>query len=128
LPTAEEDEVAALLAKGDEASLRQAFELAPDDTGVVVALATVLVADGQTDEALALLARVPETPETRHLAALARTGEVDGDDLEAKLDGLLDRVKDDETAREEFVDLLDVLGPDDPRTATYRKALTARLY
>jgi putative thioredoxin len=37
-------------------------------------------------------------------------------------------VKDDEDARQEFVDLLEVLGPDDPRTAQYRKALTTRLF
>ena len=41
---------------------------------------------------------------------------------------LLDKVRDDDAARQEFVDLLEVLGPEDPRTATYRKALTARLF
>jgi putative thioredoxin len=41
---------------------------------------------------------------------------------------LLDQVKDDEDARQEFVDLLEVLGPDDPLTARYRRALTARLF
>ena len=46
----------------------------------------------------------------------------------ALLDGLLDRVKDDEEARQEFVDLLETLGPDDPRTSQYRKALAARLF
>jgi putative thioredoxin len=44
------------------------------------------------------------------------------------LEALLDRVKDDQGARQEFVDLLEVLGPEDPRTARYRKALTARLF
>ena len=37
-------------------------------------------------------------------------------------------MKDDEEARQEFLDLLELLGPDDPRTAAYRKALTARLF
>ncbi|HMD46676.1 MAG TPA: tetratricopeptide repeat protein, partial [Acidimicrobiales bacterium] len=37
-------------------------------------------------------------------------------------------VRDDEAARQEFVDLLETLGPDDPRTAQYRKALATRLY
>jgi putative thioredoxin len=41
---------------------------------------------------------------------------------------LLDRVKDDTDARQEFLDLLETLGPDDPRTAGYRKALAARLF
>jgi putative thioredoxin len=52
-----------------------------------------------------------------------------GDDgVDGKLDALLERVKEDEAARQEFVDLLEVLGPDDPRTPAYRKALTARLF
>jgi putative thioredoxin len=37
-------------------------------------------------------------------------------------------VKDDESARQEFVDLLELLGADDPRTAQYRRALTSRLF
>jgi putative thioredoxin len=44
------------------------------------------------------------------------------------LDGLLDRVKEDEEARREFLDVLELMGPEDPRTASYRKALTARLF
>ena len=55
-------------------------------------------------------------------------GALEGDGIEAKLDGLLDRVREDDAARQEFVDLLELLGPDDPRTASYRKALTARLF
>ena len=43
-------------------------------------------------------------------------------------DALLDQVKDDDNARQEFVDLLELLGPGDPRTAHYRKALTSRLF
>ena len=81
------------------------------------------------EEALALLARIPETADTRRVAALARTGPVIADDgMESKLDDLLSRVKDDETARQEFVDLLELLGPDDPRTATYRRRLTSALF
>jgi len=40
----------------------------------------------------------------------------------------LPKVKDDEQARQEFLDLLETLGPDDPRTAPYRKALATRLF
>jgi putative thioredoxin len=50
------------------------------------------------------------------------------DGLEARIESLLDRVKDDDAARQEVVDLLEAMGPDDPRTARYRRALTARLY
>ena len=119
-----------LVAAGDEASLRAALELQPDHAGAVAALAELLVARGERDEALALVGRIPETAETRRVAALARVGDgVVGDDgVEARLDALLDRVKQEDDARQQFLDLLEVLGADDPRTATYRKRLTARLY
>jgi len=126
-----ETEVDQLVAAGDEEALRKALELDPDHEGAVVALAELLAERGETDEALRLLARLPETAETRRVAAIARLGNEassQNGDLEHRLDGLLERVKDDETARQEFVDLLEILGPDDPRAVQYRKALTARLY
>ena len=125
-----ETEADRLVAAGDEASLRAALELQPDHAGAVAALAELLVARGERDEALALVGRIPETAETRRVAALARVGDgVEGDDgVEARLDALLDRVKQEDDARQQFLDLLEVLGADDPRTATYRKRLTARLY
>jgi putative thioredoxin len=129
LPSEEETELANLVAAGDEASLRRALELDPGHEPAVVMLAERLVGKGERDEALALLERIPETPETRRVAALARLGdEVSDDGRTAKLDELLDRVKDDDEARQEYVDLLEVMGPDDPRTAAYRKALTSRLF
>jgi len=80
-------------------------------------------------EALELLERIPETSEVRRVAALARTGGAPAaDELDTMLAGLLERVKDDDAARQEFVDLLEVMGPDDPRTAAYRRQLAARLY
>ena len=134
-------EVERLIAAGDEASLRKALELEPANDSAVLALATLLVSAGAgsdgddgaaREEALSLLARIPESAETRHLAAQARLGGDSPDagtrDVEAKLDTLLERVRDDDSARQEFVDLLEVLGPDDPRTPAYRKALTARLF
>jgi putative thioredoxin len=126
-----------LVAAGDEQSLRQALDLEPANERAVLGLAGVLIDRGaETDrqEALSLLGRIPETPDSRHLAARARLGDelnagTDGaDGIEAKLDALLDQVRTDDTARQEFVDLLELLGPADPRTATYRKALTARLF
>jgi putative thioredoxin len=134
-PSESDKALSALLTAGDEASLRQALELKADHHDAIVALAELLAtrrSDGDTDEALALLGRIPETAETRRVAALARTGATDGessgDEITAKLDDLLDLVKADDAARQEYVDLLEVLGSDDPRTADYRKRLTARLY
>jgi putative thioredoxin len=126
-PMASEADV--LAAAGDEESLRKALELEPDHAGAIVGLGELLASRGDSKEALALLARIPESAETRRVAAMARVGdEVKGDeDIEARLDALLERVKDDD-ARQEFVDLLELLGADDPRTADYRKKLASRLY
>ena len=132
LPGEQESAVDKLVAEGDEASLRSALELEPGHPGAVVTLADLLVArraDGDVDEALALLERIPESAETRRVAALARVGDAaTGGDVTAELDTLLDHVKDDEAARQRYVDLLEVLGPDDPRTSAYRKSLTSRLF
>jgi len=127
-----------LVAKGDEASIRQAIGLEPANEQALLALAALLVTErpdaARREEALGLLAKVPESAETRHIAAQARLGEeareadTDTDGVVARLDALLERVRADEGARQEFVDLLEILGPDDPRTSTYRKALTARLF
>jgi putative thioredoxin len=124
-----------LAAAGDEAPLRKALELEPDHTAATEALARILIDRGDPAEALALLGRLPETEASRTLAAEARLLEAGVDlsgtdraELEAKLDELLERVRDDDAARQEFVDLLEAMGPDDPRTKEYRRALTARLY
>jgi putative thioredoxin len=127
LPTEQESEIGRLIAAGDEASLRAALELEPGNEAAVLALAELLVDSERSEEALTLLARIPETAEVRRIAALARTGPP-VDDVNAKLDALLERVKSDDAARQEFVDLLEVLGPEDPRTPVYRRALTSRLF
>lgn len=123
-----------LTEKGDEESLRLALQIDPDHPGAIPALAELLVTKGDEpsrQEALALLARIPETGETRRIAALARVGEAQppaADHLTAELDELLDRVKDDEKARQDFLDRLALMSPEDPRTHEYRKKLTARLF
>ena len=137
-PTEEDRRLAALLEVGDEPSLLQVLEAVPDHAGLQVG-------QGRHDEALALLAKIPESAETRRVAALARTSAVLGDDVaaaveggadgtgpladvEATLDALLPRVKADDDARQEFLDLLELMGPADPRTAPYRKALSRQLF
>jgi len=129
-----ESEADTLAAQGDEASLRQALDLQHDHPVAVLALAELLAARGEGDEALALLTRLPESAESRRIAAQARLGVAGGDgaagdvDVDARLRDLLERVKDDEDARREYVDLLEMLGSDDPRTPRYRRALASRLY
>ena len=127
-PSAEDREVDRLVAAGDEASLRAALELEPSEETVIVALAELLVSDGRADEGLALLERIPESPATRRVAALARTGGLaDAGDLDARLDSLLSQVKDDDDARQQFVDLLELI--EDPDAAgAWRRKLAARLF
>jgi len=129
LPSEQETLVTTLLAAGDEASLRRAIELEPGNEDAVVALAKLLVDQQEFEQALGLLERVPESDKTRPVAAAARLG-VTGpqDDYDRQLTELLPRVKADEDARQQFVDILELMGPDDPRTAEYRKQLSRMLF
>jgi putative thioredoxin len=137
LPSADEQLVADLIEVGDEVALQQALTAVPGHPVATVALAELYVAEGRGDEALATLAKIPETAETRRVAALARVGAepdaidaVDGPlaDVEATLDALLPQVKADDEARQQYLDLLELMGPDDPRTADYRKQLSRQLF
>jgi putative thioredoxin len=132
LPTEEQRAVAELIAAGDEASLRLALNIEPANEDAIVALAELLVdrgEEGDTDAALALLERIPESDRTRPVAARARLGHVaPDDDHDATLTALLDRVKDDDEARQQFVDVLELMGAHDPRTAKYRRLLSQRLF
>lgn len=141
-PTEESRRLAALIETATEESLLEALDLDPANPQAIVALAEVYVGEGRNDEALAMLDKVPESADTRRVAALARTGlgSVDGDGtvaveadarldgIEAKLDELLTRVKGDDDARQEFLDLLELMGPQDPRTVDYRRALSRQLF
>jgi len=128
LPTEGEITLASLLEEGTEGSFRAALEIEPANEDAIVGLAELLIARGENDEALKYLSRIPETDRTRHTAAKARVHVAPDDDHDATLTALLDRVKTDDEARQQYVDLLELMGPDDPRTAAYRKKLTARLF
>lgn len=124
-----------LVAAGDEPSLLRALDLEPGHQGATEALARILIDRGEAAEALALLGRVPETPQARSLAAEARLVEsgvnvsgADDAEVEARLTALLERVREDDAARQEFVDLLETLGAEDPRTNSFRRALATRLF
>ena len=121
-------DVKALLAKGDEASLRQALAAEPTNESVVVALADLLIARKDCAAALELLKTVPETERVRTAVAAARAAFVPNDDFDKQLTDLLVRVKTDEDAKREFLEVLEKMGPNDPRTGDYRKKLTARLF
>jgi len=120
-------EIEQLIEAGDEASLIKALEIQADHPDAVVALAELLVEQGESESGLKLLERIPETPDTRRITAMARTGGV-GDNVEETLGELLLTVKTDEDARQKYVDLLEVLGGEDPRTAEWRRKLSAALF
>ncbi len=131
LPTDQDAIIESLLAKGDEASLLEILTAVPDHPAAIPALAALYVESDRNDEALALLSKIPETEETRRIAALARVdiaGNEDNQAVEVRLGELLPTVKADDAARQEFVDLLAVLGPEHPNTADWRKKLTTQLF
>ena len=129
LPGEVVSEIDRLIAIGDEGSLIAALGIESDNVAAVTALALLLVeraGEGDQDAALKLLERIPESADTRRIAAMARTEAVD--DVEETLAELLTVVKEDEDARQRFVDLLEVLGPDDERTPVWRRRLTSALF
>ena len=118
LPSEDERTFASLLAEGTEGAYRAALELEPANQDAIAGLAEQLVARGEAEQALSFLARIPENDRTRRVAAAARVStqpELITDDYDARLADLLDKVKGDDEARQQFVDLLELMGPDDPR-------------
>jgi len=133
IPSPEQQRVAELLAIGGEQELREAVELTPAGEEPVLALAALLVDNGDIDEALGLLERIPATVQSRQIAArarLAESGLAAGDDeaIERRLGELLESVKSDQAAHTEFLDLLELLGSTDQRAVDWRRKLTARLF
>jgi putative thioredoxin len=128
LPTKEQTEVERLVEAGDEASLRAALELEPDNTEAITSLAELCAGEERPDEALALLEKIPETPDTRRIAALARRGPEAALGVDQRLAELLDQVKGDDDARKEFVDLLELLPDEDPAKADWRRQLSRQLF
>lgn len=137
-------EAQALLAHGDEESLRRAVELEPSRADAVVPLARLLHERGEDDAALELLERVPRSFPAQGLAAritLERAGEpdlsdafaaLDADDQARALDLLLDALPGADGARDDIrrvvVGVLDELGVDDPLARESRRKLAAALY
>ena len=121
-----------LVQLGDEASLRAALEEEPGHLEATLRLAVLELERDQPAAALELLAKVPETPEVHHVLAAARLAmegkAVSDGEATARLEQLLETVASDDAARQEFLDILETLGPHDPRTASFRKRLTAKLF
>ena len=126
-PRTEADDLAD---QDDEASLRAALEITRDHPVAVLKLAELLATAGDGEEALQLLSRVPQSQDTVRIAALARVGAAPAEDTTAviaELGTLLGAVREDETIKQRYVDLLAILG-DDPRVPDLRRKLANALF
>ncbi len=125
-------EVEELILAGDEASLRRALEIDPTSKPAAMTLALLLLEAGLAAEALVVLEPFPEDDDIRPLVESARAAALPSTErsrIETRLGELLDQVKADDDARQEFLQLLDELTVGDPADATaWRKKLTARLF
>ena len=140
-------EADALIEFGDEKSLRRASELEPTRADAAVPLARILHARGESEEALAIIDRVPGSFAADGLRArieMQRADEsatpdlgpafaaLDAGDTERALDILLtelpaaDGAKDD--IRRIVVGILDELGPDSELARSSRRRLASALY
>ena len=75
-----------------------------------------------------MLKRIPESSATRRIEAVARTGDVTHEEIIAKLENLLNKVSENDDARKEYVDLLDVLGSESEEANLYRRKLSSKLF
>jgi putative thioredoxin len=144
-------EADALVERGDEESLRRAHELEPTRADAAVPLARILNRRGESDEALAVLARVPGSFAADGLAArigLERAAQsesppavpglgeafaaLDSGDQEHALDLLLAAIPNADGARDDVrrvvVGVLDELGVEHPLARDARRRLASALY
>ena len=133
-----------LVAQGDEASLRRALELEPTRADAAVALARLLLARDEAEEAEAFLKRVPGSFAADGLSArirLARRDEpdlsqafaaLDTGDTERALDLLLEALPSADGARDDIrrvvIGILDELGVESPLARESRRRLASALY
>jgi putative thioredoxin len=123
--------LAALIAQGDEASLTQAMTLDPSNVDVLTALATLWLNSNRFEDVLILLEPYATSAVFATLLARARIAKAGIDiagDLDATLDSLLESGIADEADRAKLLEILDALGPEDPRFVVYRRRLANRLY
>jgi putative thioredoxin len=140
-------EADALVARGDEESLRRALELEPTRPDAAVPLARILLDRDQAEDALAVVSNVPGSFAADGLAARigldqgensAQTdlkpafAALDSGDVERGLQLLLEALPSADGAREDIrrvvVGILDELGVDNPISREYRRRLASALY
>jgi putative thioredoxin len=134
----------ALVERGDEASLREALALEPTRADAAVALAKILLARGEDEEALAVLGRVPKSFAAEGLAARVALergpgpglgdafAALDAGDQKRALDLLIEALPSADGARDDVrrvvLGILEELGVDDPLARESRRRLASVLY
>jgi putative thioredoxin len=136
-------EADALVDAGGEDDLRRALELEPARADAGLALAQILAARGERDEALAILDRFPRSFAAQGLAARLRLEDdedlreafaaLDAGDHERGLDALIAAIADSQDGRREdlrraVVGVLDELGVEHPLARESRRKLASALY
>jgi putative thioredoxin len=120
-----------LVNAGDEASLREALALDPKSVDAAVALGEYLLQEQRFDEAETVLEPFSTVVAAKTVLArirLQRSGvSLDGD-LDLTLDHLLEQSAGNDDLKAQLLEVLDALGPDDPRYVSYRRRLASRLY
>ena len=120
-----------LVEAGDEASLREALSLDPTSADAAIALGDFLRQENRLDEAEAVLEPFAHVLGAKTVLArlrLQRSGvSLDGD-LDLTLEHLLEQSAANEESKVQLLEVLDALGPEDPRYVTYRRRLASRLY
>ena len=120
-----------LLDAGDETSLREAVAMDPTNSEAAVALADFLRQEDKLDDAEALLVPFPNVLAAKTVLArirLQRSGvRLDGD-LDLTLEHLLEQSATNDALKPQLLEVLDALGPQDPRYVSYRRRLASRLY
>ncbi len=135
-----------LVELGDEASLREALELDPTNTGARLALARLLMAEGATDEIAPLLNPISYDSQAAGILARLALADIDHPDIQAGLAAwdaglseqalthMLDAVRGTsdperrDTLRAAIVGMFGELGEHHPLTARFRKRLAQALY
>jgi putative thioredoxin len=137
-------EADALVEAGREADLRRALELEPSRDDAGVALARILIARGEREDALAVLREFPGSFAAQGLAARLRLEEdpelaaafaaLDHGEPQRGLDALIGAIAaaDDSERKEDLrravVGVLDVLGVEHPLARDSRRKLASALY
>jgi len=120
-----------LVDAGDEASLRAALELDASNLDAAVSLGDLLRRADRLDEADEVLKPFENALAAKTVLArirLQRSGvSLDGD-LDLTLEHLLEQSSSESSAKDSLLQILDALGPEDPRYVSYRRKLASRLY